>query len=338
MTGARAGSFLAIDGGQTGTVALLAAVDGAILALGHGGPIRHHEEPGAEDLVHDALVAAVNEALSGSPLHGPIAVCCLSMTGSSTVAERVIRHLVQAERYLVLESDTFAALASGTAGGGGVAVIAGTGTASLALGRSGQHIRRGGWGWLLGDEGGGFWIAMQSLGAAARHVDGTGPRTLLATELPGILGQSDMRGVYDLVTGSRLDRTVIASLAPSVVAIAEGGDDVAAAILDTAADRLTDLALATISAAPFLAPTEQVVVGCGGVLRPGGWVADRFARQVGEHAPGFRVVTPAVPPVVGALYLALREGGIEIGEALRDHVEVQVRSRPTLVTKTVVAR
>lgn len=339
MTAATTETFLAVDGGQTGTVALLAAGDGTILGVGHGGPVRHHEEPGAEGLVHDALVAAVTGALSGASVRGAVAVCCLSMTGSSAIAERVVGELVPAERYVVLDSDTFAALASGTAGGGGIALIAGTGTASLASGRSGQHVRLGGWGWLLGDEGGGFWIALRSLRAAARHVDGTGPATILASELPSLIGQRDMRGVYDLMTGSRLDRTAIASLTPRIVAIAEDGDGVAAAILDSAADRLTGLALATISAAPFLAPDEHVVVGCGGVLRPGGWVADRFVRQVLERAPGFRVVTPAVPPVVGAFYLALRERGIGVDDALREHVEAQVRSRPTLASKTpAVAR
>lgn len=327
-------SFLAVDGGQTGTVALLATEDGSILGVGRGGPVRHREEPGAERLVHDALIAAVTEALRGSGARGPVVMCCLSMTGSSAIAERVVRATVPAERYMVLESDTFAALASGTAGGGGIALIAGTGTASLALGRSGQHVRLGGWGWLLGDEGGGFWIAMRSLQAAARHVDGTGAPTILTTELPEMLGQHDMRGVYDLLTGQRLDRTAIASLTTSIVAIAEAGDGVAAAILDSAADRLTGLVLATIAAAPFLAPDEHVVVGCGGVLQPGGRVVNRLAQQVVERAPGFRFVTPAVPPVVGAYYLALRERGIEVDGALREHVEAQVRSLGVLASKS----
>jgi glucosamine kinase len=317
---------LAVDGGQSGTLAVLATMDGVILGVGRGGPIRHHEEPEAERFVREALSAAVTEAMRGAQGRDRIAICCLALTGSRALAERTVRGLVVADRYLVLESDALAALASGTAGGGGIGLVAGTGTVALAWGRRGQVVRRGGWGWLLGDEGGGFWIALESLKAAARQVDGIGRDSVLATELPRMLGQHDMRGVYDLVTGRRLDRTAIAALTASVVAIAEAGDAVAAGILDRAAGHLTDLVLATIAAAPFLESDERVVVACGGVLLADGWVVTRLGQQLAERAPGFRLVVPAVPPVVGAYYLALDERGIRIDAALRARVTDQMRS------------
>lgn len=326
--------FLAVDGGQSGTVAVLATADGSILGVGRGGPVRHHKEPDAEGFVRDALLAAVTEAMSGAQGRGTVVTCCLAMTGSRAFAERVVRGLVRAEQYVMLENDTFAALASGTAGGGGIGLIAGTGTVALAQGRGGEHVLLGGWGWLVGDEGGGFWIAIEALRAAAHDVDGTGPHTVLTSELPRILKQRDMRGVYNVVTGQRLDRTAIAALTTSVVTIAEAGDRVAAGILDSAASHLTELVVATIAAAPFLDPDERLVVACGGVLHSGGWVVTRLAKQLAERAPGFQFVLPAVPPVIGAYYLALKERGIQIDDTLRDRVEDQVRSLATLTSKT----
>ena len=326
--------FLAIDGGQSGTAAVLATADGTIVGVGRGGPVRHHEDLDAETFVRDGVLAAVTEAMSGAQGRGTVVVCCLAMTGSGAIAERVVRELVPAGRCVVLENDTFAALASGTAGAGGIGLIAGTGTVTLAQGRSGEFVLRGGWGWLLGDEGGGFWIGMEALKAAARDVDGTALPTALTSELPGILGQHDMRGVYNFVTGQRLNRTAIAALAGSVVAMAKTGDGVAADILDRAASHLTGLVVATIAAAPFLGRDEHVVVACGGVLNPGGWVASRLVEQLSERAPEFRVVLPAVPPVIGALYLAMRERGIAVDDALRRRVEEQVRRLPGLNSKT----
>ena len=160
--------FLAVDGGQSGTVAVLAQADGTILGVGRGGPIRHHEEPDAARFVREGLSSAVTGALGDARVHGSVMVCCLAMTGSAGIAGRVIRELVAADRYITLENDIFAALASGTGGGGGVGLIAGTGTVALARSRTGEDIIRGGWGWLLGEEGGGFWIAMAALKAAAR--------------------------------------------------------------------------------------------------------------------------------------------------------------------------
>ena len=328
---------LAVDGGQTGTVAVLMTSDGDLRGVGRGGPIRHHEEPDAERFVRDGLGRAVTDALSGARVGDSIAVSCLAMTGSAAIADGMIRELVEARQHLTLESDTLAALASGTASEGGIGLIAGTGTVALAHGRGADDVLVGGWGWLLGDEGGGFWIAMEALKAAARDVDGTAAHTALTLAVPSRLGQPDMRGVYNLVTGSRLDRTAIAALATSVVAIAESGDVAAAGILDRAADRLADLVVATVAAAPFLAPDERLIVPSGGVLRPGGWVLTRLIAQLAERAPGFRVVVPQVPPVIGAYYLALRAAGMPIDHTLRDRVAEQVRSLTTVTSKTAIA-
>lgn len=329
--------ILAVDGGQTGTVAVLATLDGILRGVGHGGPIRHHEEPDAERFVRESLLGSVNEAMGGAANGDTVAISCLAMTGSTAIADRVIREIVSAQRYLALESDTFAALASGTAGGGGIGLIAGTGTVALARGRRGDDVLLGGWGWLLGDEGGGFWIALEALKAAARDVDGTGPHTDLTHELADRLGQPDMRGVYNLVTGTRLDRTAIAALTTRVVAIAEGGDRLAARILDSAADHLADLVVATVVASPFLEPDERLIVPSGGVLRPGGWVLNRLIEQLAARTPGFPVVVPQVPPVIGAYFLALAAYGIQIDHDLRDRVTDQVRSRATLTSKTAIA-
>lgn len=328
--------FLAVDGGQSATVAVLADGEGTILGVGRGGPIRHHEEPDAEAFVRRGLSVAVGEAMRGAEGR-TIAVCCLAMTGSGGTADRLVRDIVAADQYLMLENDSFAALASGTGGAGGVGLISGTGSVALAKSRSGEYVIRGGWGWLLGDEGSGFWIAMEALKAAAREVDGTGPSTALTAALPGVLGQQTMREVYNVVTGQRLDRTAIAALTTTVVAIAESGDEVATEILERAATHLTTLVLATTDAAPFLSADEQVVVACGGVLSPDGWVVRQVTEQLAKRAPALRVVSPTVPPVIGAYYLALTERGSPASAELMAYVTDQVRAMPALTSKAAVA-
>jgi N-acetylglucosamine kinase-like BadF-type ATPase len=44
----------------------------------------------------------------------------------------------------------------------GIALIAGTGTVAYARAPDGRESRRGGWGWLVGDEGGGVWITREA--------------------------------------------------------------------------------------------------------------------------------------------------------------------------------
>ena len=311
--------FLAVDGGQSATISVLASGDGAIRGVGRGGPIRHHTEPDAEGYARQAIRAAVGKATGVVGEGDTIVRCCLALTGSVAFVEAAVRELVPGAHVVVLESDALAALATGTMGGGGIGLIAGTGTVAVAQGRRGGPVTRGGWGWLLGDEGGGFWIGLEGLRAAARHQDGTGPATRLTEVLPARLGETDVHGVRERLARPDLERAHVAALAEDVDAIAEDGDAVAMSILDDAARRLSALVLATVDGAEFLEPDERVVVGSGGVLSSSR-VGTRLSRILAEHAPEFRLVVPGMAPVVGAYFLALREHGIAITDGVRARI------------------
>ena len=127
--------ILAVDGGQTGTVAVAGDPDGTVRGTGRGGPIRHPAEPGAADGNHRSLADAVSSAVAGLP--GPF-VAYLSLTSALGPASDTVRSLVPVAD-LVAESDAVAALASGTGGGRGRGVIAGHRT--RGLGHAGGGVR-----------------------------------------------------------------------------------------------------------------------------------------------------------------------------------------------------
>ena len=60
----------------------------------------------------------------------------------------------------------------------GVVLIAGTGSIAYGVNHDGFAARAGGWGYVLGDEGSGYWIGRQALAAVVREADGRGPKTL----------------------------------------------------------------------------------------------------------------------------------------------------------------
>lgn len=322
---------LGIDAGQTSTMAVVVTEDAQIVGVGVAGPIRHHAEHDAET----ALSAAFNAALhSAIPAGAQIDVACLSLTGSAGIARAALAQRGDIVRIDVLESDAFAALASGVGAQGGIAVIAGTG--SVALARSvaaDRHTLKGGWGWLMGDQGGGFAIGLAGLRAAARADDGTGPSTELGDRLCAALGAADLRSVYNELTGRGFDRPAIGRLARVITRASEEGDHVAALIVDEAAEYLAALVSSVVRDAPYLAESERVVVCAGGVLESGP-VLDRLTEHLRRQLPDFRLAPTVGPPALGAAMLGLARltGRETIG--IPDELRRQLDDWPELRSKT----
>ena len=75
---------------------------------------------------------------------------------------------------ILVVNDALIALQAGVGDAPGIVIVSGTG--SIAYGRNdhGEASRAGGWGYVLGDEGSGYWIGRLALRAVVRHADGRG--------------------------------------------------------------------------------------------------------------------------------------------------------------------
>ena len=134
------------------------------------------------------------------------------------------------------------ALTAGAGDGPGIVVICGTGSICYGRNEQGQAARSGGWGYILGDEGSGYWIGRRALAAVVRHADGRGPATTLAAR---VLQHFRVRGVPDLVQEVHLRdprRHRVASIAEAVQAACDEGDVVARDIVERACDELVNAA------------------------------------------------------------------------------------------------
>jgi N-acetylglucosamine kinase-like BadF-type ATPase len=149
--------------------------------------------------------------------------------------------------------DAVTSHAGGLSTGWGASIVAGTGVACLVMPATGEPRIIGGHGYLLGDEGGAFWMGREGLRAALRAAEGRGPATRLTAaaarrfrNLPDVpvLLHDDPRPV-----------NAIAQFATEVLAAAD--DPVAAAIVARAADELRGL----IGVAAGLAATDATGAG-----------------------------------------------------------------------------
>ncbi len=142
--------------------------------------------------------------------------------------------------------------------GGGVLILAGTGSMAMASGPKGLH-RTGGWGDAYGDEGSAYWIGRAGLALASKQADGRLPDTGFAAALSARLGLGAKPDPYALlgwVMAQRHQRPAIAQVARQIDQMAQAGDAVAIALLQAAAAELHQhmQAVARLAGLPDTAP------------------------------------------------------------------------------------
>jgi N-acetylglucosamine kinase-like BadF-type ATPase len=302
--------FLGVDGGQTGTTALIGDKHGRVLGSGSGGPCNHAgAAEGRQKLVRavqDSVAAACAQAgLQAKALK--FAAACFGMSGGPEDKEAILREILPAG-VVVVTDDAVIALAGATAGEPGIVTIAGTGSIAFGHHADGRKARTGGWGYIFGDEGSGFDIARQALRAVLRAAEGWGPATALAPALLTITGCADPNGILHLFYTPEWPRSRVAALAPLVDEAAIEGDGVARHILHNAAQQL---ALLTSSVREQLwKPGEAARVAfVGGVFRSC-MLLERY-RSLVELENGNHAGPPEYGPAAGALIEAYRAAGLQ---------------------------
>ncbi|MBC9726251.1 N-acetylglucosamine kinase [Streptomyces sp. TRM68367] len=288
------GLVVGLDAGGTRTRAVLApaAGDGAPLGEGAAGPGNALTVPVSQ--LTDHLAEAVGQAVP-EPLRGRVVAATGGFAGATgadaddpgrrnahTALTVALHRLGITPASVGVGSDIEAAFASapGTPADG-LALVAGTGAVAMRITDRRGTTTVDGDGWLLGDDGSGFWLGRAAVRAALRMADGRGPATVLAASVGRALGlPGEVVPYEDPETWPRAHReayrchllpavmagppTRLARLAPLVAAAAGEKDAVAGAILDEAADHLTD-AVRALEPRP-----GERVVATGGLLGPDG--------------------------------------------------------------------
>ncbi|HET8550198.1 MAG TPA: BadF/BadG/BcrA/BcrD ATPase family protein [Bryobacteraceae bacterium] len=305
------GFYLGIDGGQSSTTAMIGDAAGRVIGFGSGGPCNHVRAAEGRTKFLKAIGACVNAACAEAGVNAAeirFECVCAGFSGGPADKRELLGELLQPKRIEVTD-DAVIALAGANAGEPAVVTIAGTGSISLGRNRQGRLARAGGWGYLFGDEGGGFDITRQALRAALRHEEGWGPETRLRDTLLGETGCADVNDLMHRMYTTEFPRPRIAAMARLVDDAAMAGDVIARSILLNAAQEL-----ATYTAAvrvQIFEAGEPVFVACiGGVFRSA-LLLERF-RMLVELEEGSSVGRPRYGPAAGALIEAYRAAGLNV--------------------------
>ena len=246
-----------------------------------------------------------------------VAAVCAGAAGADSPASRAALHDLLAARLpgarveVVHDARLILSAADLDAG---IAVISGTGSAGWGLAPDGRECRAGGFGYLLGDEGSGWWTAREAVRHVLRRADAGEEPDALGAALLAATGSADPVALFDLFY-ARPERGFWAGFAGVVARLADPGttrsagsasdapaaDPAAAAILGHAADALADLA---VTVGRRLEMPGPVVLGGGFAVHEPALRAAVTERLAAAGTPDVRLIPR--DPVGGAVRLALR--------------------------------
>lgn len=313
---------LGLDAGGTSTRATLVSTDGECLGYGTargGNPISSGTSRASSE-----ILAAIERACESSETSlRDVTLITLAMAGYLTQeSTRWLEDPLAEAGFtgrLSWSSDLLATYFSGTFSPNGYAMVSGTGAAVIRVTDGEVDTTRDGLGWLLGDEGSGFWIGHRVARAVAAELDGRGPATALTEMLLTSMEITDegphLQGrpaaLSRLITALYAARPVeLAAYAP--LAFGAGDDPVARGILVEAGQLLAH------SVASAYDRPGPIITG-GSVLAQPGALRDAFTAALHDHG-----IDPELTPVsdgaIGAAVLALRGRGVDVDAAMFDRV------------------
>ena len=295
--------FMGIDGG--GSRLRIAIVDSQLRQL-----CAIKESAANPSLVgHDTAATTVQRGIARALQQlalqpAQIAAAGIGIAGASSLHSRdwLLQTIQPAlpKSLLVPSSDLEIALVGALAQPCGILLLAGTGSAVYGIAPDGSRLQIGGWGYLLGDEGSGFWIGMRLLRRITALHDQAGSiqNSALARKCLDRLGLADARDLVAwLYHRESAPGSGVAALAELALEAAEHGDEWAHEIVLTAADKLVAQVLLMRQRLDWsIAP----IAFAGGLLDKDNRLSQTVARKLQLNA---RPVAKHAP-VIGAAMLA----------------------------------
>lgn len=309
------GYFLGIDGGGTRTVALCCDAQGTVVAKVSGDSINFYSE--GMQRARENMRDVVNqiEALVGvSEFEGVfIGSSALSGEADTQTLETFTKDIFNAKN-IVMDSDLAAALMTMYDSKECVAVISGTGSMAVLKTAHNEVKTAGGWGYILGDEGSAYAIAIDGIRAGIRGFEGSAEKTVLTDELVSFFNASDIYDLIGLFYDPPMERKKIADFARCVCSVAER-DAVAKDIVKSQAESLSKTVLALIKDQP-----KDIKIGLwGGVALNSKLFRDALTQSLASQGYENVCVLP-FSPEVGAVFGAVIASGNEVTESFKSKI------------------
>lgn len=289
-------NWLGIDGGGSNLRLVLADDSLNIIAQNE---IAQSANPNiiGWDTSQSLIQSAITALVEGHELKG----VGIGISGASAEhAESWLRETVSGvlpTAYIAPASDIEIALVGAHGQRYGLLLLAGTGSVAYAINRAGEALQLGGWGYLLGDEGSGYWLGMGALKTFSLAHDGRLPKESRLTErVRTELGLKNGRAIVEWLY--RRQPVPVAEVAKLARLVLEEADDWQAKILiNEAADSLISL---VYTAFERLKMVDAPIAFAGGLLSE----ANPLSYAVLQRLNLKEIPATLYSPVLGAALLA----------------------------------
>lgn len=307
--------YLGIDGGGTKTTAVICDSSGRLISSFVGESINYNSVGTA--VARENLKKTVDGVSGGRNICFSavfIGMSAISERADAGTTEALCSGIIDCEK-IVMDTDVYIGLEAMKCDGPAAMVINGTG--SMAVGRlaDGRIIHKGGWGYILGDEGSGYSIALDAIRSAICGAEGSGKPTALTQAVLDYFRIYSIDSLIDIFYDPPIQRSKIAGFAPAVFDCAENGDEVAISIIGNQAKLLADTVCALLREMPEGTPLGM----WGGIMQNCENFRTEFAALINKNFPKTNAFLLNYPPEYGAIFAAMKLDGIdltEIGEYL----------------------
>ncbi|MBQ1257670.1 MAG: hypothetical protein IIX93_10415 [Clostridia bacterium] len=297
--------YIGADGGGTRTTAVLMSESGEIRKVVRGKGLNYHAIGMEKAQMHlkelvDELTAGLEDA---SEVRIGVGMSALDDLPTEKQLSDFSGSIFEKEN-LFLHSDAYMALMAATLGESGALVICGTGSMAVYADETLRQTPAGGWGYLLGDYGSSYQLAIDGIKAAIRAFEKTGENTRLTDAMMKRFSLSAPRQLIDYVYSPSTVPSDIAKFAIDVLNAAYEGDSVAMALVKEHFDILSKI---VDSLTKHNLP--DTVWLFGGVFEHNAWVITLFGEMLSRFKKNVRASLIPYPPAIGSAVYAMKKCG-----------------------------
>ncbi len=292
--------IIGVDGGGTKTEAVAYDMDGNKISEGRAGfgNLLINEKQATANIIQ-AIEQSMTPIDDGSCLY-----ICLGLAGYGGVEnpQGIKSALSKAFKVpFTIVNDAIIAHAALLKGNDGILTISGTGSVSIGI-HEGIEKSAGGWGHILGDEGSGYWIAMQVFIRMTKEEDEGYEYSHLTESILKKLGYLSVMELKKYIYSAT--KSEIAAFVPLIVQHAEKGDGFSQNILNQAGYHL---AIQTLEVIKKLKLCENVTIALkGSILTNIPLVQSSFINHIKLENPNVKFVLEDVSATLGCYYIAMK--------------------------------